>query len=132
MFDLNERSSGVLLHLTSLPGPYGNGDLGGEARRFAEDLAAAGQRWWQMLPVGPPGYGNSPYSAQSAFAGNPLFISLEALVEDGLLPRDALDQDPRFSDERVDYSRVIAHRESRLREAFERFRRAPRSRRHRE
>lgn len=72
MFDLNERSSGVLLHLTSLPGPYGNGDLGAQARRYAEHLAAAGQRWWQMLPVGPPGAGNSPYSARSAFAGSPL------------------------------------------------------------
>src|SRR5437764_5322512 len=85
MFDLEERSSGVLLHLTSLPGPHGNGDLGAEARRFAEDLAGTGQRWWQMLPVGPPGLGYSPYSARSAFAGSPLVIDLEALVQDGLL-----------------------------------------------
>src|ERR1700716_1296499 len=83
MFDLSERGSGVLLHLTSLPGPYGNGDFGAEARRFAEDRAAAGQRWWQMLPVGPPGAGNSPYSARSAFAGSPLLIDLGALARDG-------------------------------------------------
>src|SRR5690349_6260418 len=74
MFDLDERSSGVLLHLTSLPGPSGNGDLGSEAWRFADELAACGQRYWQMLPVGPTGEGNSPYSARSAFAGSPLLV----------------------------------------------------------
>ena len=68
---LRDRASGVLLHVTSLPGPHGNGDLGAEAHAFAELLARSGQRWWQMLPVGPPGYGDSPYSALSAFAGNP-------------------------------------------------------------
>ena len=76
---LKERTSGVLLHLTSLPGPHGSGDLGQEARAFADVLARAGQSWWQMLPVGPAGYGDSPYSALSAFAGNPLFIDLDAL-----------------------------------------------------
>src|SRR5207253_9818746 len=80
-FDLDDRASGVLLHLTSLPGPDGSGDLGAEAHGFAEWLARAGQRWWQMLPVGPVGFGNSPYSAQSTFAGNPLFISLDRLVD---------------------------------------------------
>lgn len=92
---LSDRSAGVLLHPTSLPGPGGNGDLGSRARRFADFLASAGQRWWQMLPLGPPGYGESPYSALSAFAGSPALISLEGLVEDGLLddaaaqPREA-------------------------------------------
>ena len=78
---LIDRSSGVLLHPTSLPGE----DLGSTAREMVDFLAAAGQRWWQMLPVGPTGYGNSPYSAQSAFAGNPSLVSVERLVADGLL-----------------------------------------------
>lgn len=79
------RSSGVLLHPTSLPGRFGLGDLGGEAFAFVDFLAAAGQSWWQILPLGPTGYGHSPYSAYSAFAGNPLLISLERLVECGEL-----------------------------------------------
>jgi len=79
------RSSGILLHPTSLPGNLGIGTLGAEARRFVDFLAGAGQRIWQVLPLGPTGYGNSPYQCFSAFAGNPLFISLEALVEEGLL-----------------------------------------------
>src|SRR4051812_6160861 len=87
---LGERASGVLLHPTSLPGPHGSGDLGPEARRFVDCLASAGQRFWQMLPVGPPGYGSSPYSAQSAFAGSPALVSLEALAEDGLLAQSDL------------------------------------------
>jgi len=82
---LTDRSSGVLLHPTSLAGGPENGDFGSEARAFVDFLAAAGQSWWQMLPIGPPGYGKSPYSAESAFAGNPMLISLEKLVEDGLL-----------------------------------------------
>jgi len=73
-FDLSERASGILLHLTSLPGPHGCGDLGPQAHAFARLLHGVGQRWWQMLPVGPLGYGNSPYSAHSSFAGNPLLI----------------------------------------------------------
>jgi 4-alpha-glucanotransferase len=78
---LTDRTSGVLLHPTSLPG----GDLGATAREMVDFLAAAGQSWWQMLPVGPTGYGNSPYSAQSAFAGNPALVSFERLVADGIL-----------------------------------------------
>jgi 4-alpha-glucanotransferase len=74
-----------LLHITSLPGGHGNGDLGPEARRFADFLAQAKQSWWQLLPIGPTGEGHSPYSACSAFAGNPLLISLDDLVKDGLL-----------------------------------------------
>src|SRR5688572_6394285 len=80
-----ERSSGILLHPTSLPGPHGVGDLGRAAYRFADFLARAGQRWWQMLPVAPVGSGNSPYDAPSSFAGSPLLISLDHLVQDGLL-----------------------------------------------
>jgi 4-alpha-glucanotransferase len=119
MFDLEERSSGVLLHLTSLPGPHGNGDLGAGAHRFAGQLAGAGQGFWQMLPVGPPGEGNSPYSARSAFAGSPLFIDLAALARDGLLPDPA--GPPRFPADRVDYAAASAFREKELRRAFAAF-----------
>src|SRR5215831_12345513 len=87
---LEDRASGILLHLTSLPGPHGNGDLGPEAQRFVDFLASAEQSFWQMLPVAPVGYGNSPYSAQSAFAGNPLLIALEPLVAAGWLSESAL------------------------------------------
>ena len=79
------RSSGVLLHPTSLPGGFGIGDLGPSAFEFIDLLASAGQRLWQVLPLGPTGYGDSPYQCFSAFAGNPLLISLERLIEDGLL-----------------------------------------------
>jgi 4-alpha-glucanotransferase len=82
---LSDRTAGVLLHPTSLPGAADNGDLGPEARAFVDFLAAADQRWWQMLPVTPPGYGNSPYSAESAFAGSPALVSIDRLIEDGLL-----------------------------------------------
>jgi 4-alpha-glucanotransferase len=82
---LTDRTSGLLLHPTSLASGPETGDLGAEARAFVDFLAAAGQSWWQMLPVGPAGYGNSPYSAESAFAGNPMLISLDRLVDDGLL-----------------------------------------------
>ncbi len=119
--DLTERAGGVLLHPTSLPGPHGCGDLGPQAHTFARWLHDAGQRYWQMLPVGPLGYGNSPYSALSAFAGNPLFISLERLVEEGLLPRGALSQAPRFPAGRTDYAAARAFRGQCLRTAFAAF-----------
>ncbi len=108
---LQERASGVLLHVTSLPGPHGNGDLGAEAHAFADVLARSGQRWWQMLPVGPAGYGDSPYSAMSAFAGNPLLVDLDALG----VPVDRA----RFADDRVDYAAASAFREKHLRRAFQ-------------
>jgi 4-alpha-glucanotransferase len=91
---LTERASGVLLHVSSLPSRGGIGDLGPAAYAFADFLAAAGQRYWQVLPLGPTGYGNSPYSALSAFAGNPLFISLEILAEQGWLDSGSLDHLP--------------------------------------
>src|SRR5688572_24423778 len=86
-FRFDRRSSGILLHPTSLPGPHGSGDVGPAAHAFADFLAAAGQRWWQMLPVGPPGAppGNSPYSSYSAFAGSVWLVSPEMLRDDGLL-----------------------------------------------
>ncbi len=119
---LRRRAAGVLLHPTSLPGPAGTGDLGDEAHRFAEALAAAGQSWWQMLPLGPTGYGNSPYSTFSSFAGNTLLISLEALVRDGLLK----EIDPAsWPPERVPFEKVIEYKERHLRRAFEAFRSRP-------
>jgi 4-alpha-glucanotransferase len=125
------RSSGLLLHPTSLAGPHGSGDLGPEAHDFVDFLAAGGQSWWQMLPVGPPGAapGFSPYSSYSAFAGSPYLISLELLKRDRLL--DARDIAPPPAVRRgADLEKVFEFRESRLRRAFERFERA--SRDHRE
>jgi 4-alpha-glucanotransferase len=119
-FSLRERASGILLHLTSLHGPYGNGDLGIEARTFVAFLVAAGQRWWQMLPVNPVGAGYSPYSGVSAFAGNPLLIDLRALIDDDLVTDDEL---PRpFVDAGIDYASSAAVRSDVLRRAFARFR----------
>jgi 4-alpha-glucanotransferase len=123
---LGERRSGLLLHPTSLPGPHGSGDFGPEAVKFVDFLASTGQSWWQMLPVGPAGFGNSPYSALSAFAGNPLLISLDWLVEDGLLDRHGLEEAARLQNlprDHVDYGRVIHHRGQRLKAAFEAFQR---------
>jgi 4-alpha-glucanotransferase len=115
-----QRASGVLVHLSSLPGRHGNGDLGREARAFVDFLAAAGQSYWQLLPVHPTGTGNSPYSGASAFAGNPLFIDLEQLVEDGLLSAAALGA--ALPEGQVDYARAAEHRKPLLREAFAAFR----------
>jgi 4-alpha-glucanotransferase len=106
------RASGLLLHPTSLPGPYGIGDLGPAAHAFVEFLAAAGQRCWQVLPLGPTSYGDSPYQSPSTFAGNPLLISLQRLVDDGLLDAEALAAaafDPGAGDA-VDYGAVIARK----------------------
>ena len=117
----HERTSGVLLHPTSLPGSHGCGDLGPQAHAFARWLHDAGQRYWQMLPVGPLGYGNSPYSALSAFAGNPLLISPDRLVEEGLLPRGALPEAPQFAPGRTDYAAARGWRERCLQIAFDAF-----------
>jgi 4-alpha-glucanotransferase len=115
------RASGILLHPTSLPGRLGIGDLGKAAYRFADFLADAGQRLWQILPLGPTGYGNSPYQTLSVFAGNPLLISLERLVEDGFLDPADLDNIPSFPAERVDYDAVIAFKMPLLDKSFETF-----------
>src|SRR5580658_11325322 len=101
------RSSGILLHPTSLPGRYGIGDLGAEARRFVDFLAAAGQTLWQVLPLGPTGFGDSPYQCFSARAGNPLLISLERLVELGWLDGSALQSAPAFPDDHVDFELLV-------------------------
>src|SRR5262245_20299040 len=84
-FQPDYRASGILLHVTSLPSPYGIGDVGPSAYRWVDQLAAAGQAWWQVLPLGPTGWGNSPYQALSSFAGNWLVASPEQLLKDGLL-----------------------------------------------
>ena len=91
------RSSGILLHPTSLPGPFGIGDFGPAAYEFADFAADPGQSIWQMLPLGPTGYGDSPYQCPSAFAGNPMLISLVRLVDEGLLAFNDVDDLPDFS-----------------------------------
>jgi len=117
---LDARSSGLLLHPTSLPGPCGIGDLGPAARDFVEALARARQGWWQVLPLGPTGYGDSPYQCFSAFAGNPLLVSPERLVEDGLLAPSDLPASP-LPEGRVEFELVIPEKARLLRRAFERF-----------
>src|SRR5262245_11044666 len=101
------RASGILLHPTSLPGRFGIGDLGSAAYEFVDFLEATGQSLWQVLPLGPTGYGDSPYQCFSAFAGNPMLVSLEFLLEDGLLEESDLANAPEFPDDRVDYGLVI-------------------------
>jgi 4-alpha-glucanotransferase len=101
------RASGILLHPTSLPGRYGIGDLGDAAYRFVDFLKAAGQQLWQIMPLGPTSYGDSPYQALSAMAGNPLLISLDRLAEDRLLASWDLEKTPQFSDSAVDFGAVI-------------------------
>ncbi len=118
------RSSGILLHPTSLPSPYGIGDLGPEAHRFADFLQAGCQRIWQVLPLGPTGYGDSPYESFSAFAGNPLLVSPEVLAERGCLNARDLNERPQFPDQFVDFSSVIAWKSGLLRKACDAFQRS--------
>ena len=115
------RASGVLLHVTSLPSPGGCGDLGREAYDFVGGLARAGQGVWQVLPLGPTGYGDSPYQCFSAFAGNPLLVDLRDLAARGWLTADELAEAPRFPEAAVDFERVKPWRIGLLRRAFERF-----------
>jgi 4-alpha-glucanotransferase len=115
------RASGILLHPTSLPGRFGIGDLGREAYQFADFLASTGQRLWQVLPLGPTGSGNSPYQCLSVFAGNPLLISLERLVEDKFLEQADLNGIPSFPKDRVDYDSVIKLKTPLLKKSFETF-----------
>jgi 4-alpha-glucanotransferase len=115
------RASGILLHPSSLPGPFGIGDLGPTAYAFADFLEASAQSLWQVLPMGPTGYGDSPYACYSAFAGNTLFISPEKLVADGLLAKAELDNSPEFSNDRVDFAAAHSYKDSMLRRAFVEF-----------
>lgn len=102
-----ERSSGILLHPTSLPGNFGIGDLGPQAHRWIEFLHGAGCGLWQVLPLSPTGYGDSPYQSFSAFAGNPYLVSPELLLEDGLLHPNDLKEIPKFPSKRVDFGKLI-------------------------
>ena len=115
------RRSGILVHPTSLPSPYGIGDLGPSAIALLDFLHAGRQRLWQVLPLAPTGYGSSPYAAVSAFAGNPLLISPQRLVEDGLLAAADLIDHPAFPAERVDYALVTPWRLALLRRAHAAF-----------
>lgn len=118
------RGSGILLHITSLPSAYGIGDLGHEAVRFADFLADAGQRVWQVLPLNPtdPYYGNSPYSSISAFAGNTLLVSPELLIADGLLLARDLEPMPRFPQGRCDFPKAARFKDRLLETACRNFR----------
>lgn len=115
------RASGVLLHPTSLPGRFGIGDLGAEAYRFIDFLADSGQQVWQVLPLGPTGFGNSPYLCYSAFAGNPMLLNLEWLAAEGLLDEADLADCPDFPADQVDYDQAIAFKMPLLRKACKRF-----------
>lgn len=114
-----KRSGGILCHISSLPSAYGIGTMGAAAYAFLDFLKEARQRYWQVLPLGPTGFGDSPYQSSSAFAGNPYFIDLELLADEGLLDKAALDaidwgDDPA----NVDYGKVYAHRQTVLHEAY--------------
>ncbi len=115
--NLPSRASGVVLHITSLPGPHGVGDLGAQAHRFVDWLARAGQSVWQVLPVNPVGPGNSPYQCPSAFAGSGLMVALQPLVDNGWLSESALPSAPAFDVKRVDYDSLIPWRWACLRQA---------------
>lgn len=116
-----DRASGVLLHITSLPGQFGIGDLGKEAYNFVDFLAEAKQKLWQILPTGPTGFGNSPYQTYSAFAGSPLLIDLEDLVQRGLLTVRDLQTEIVFSDARVEFEKVRKFKTEILNIAFTNF-----------
>ncbi len=115
------RSGGVLLHPTSLPGRYGIGDLGPQAYKFVDWLVSTGCKLWQILPLGPTGYGDSPYQCFSAFAGNPYVISFDGLVEDGLLTEDDFLNIPSFNASRVDFGLLIPWKLGLLEKAFSRL-----------
>ncbi len=116
------RECGVLMHITSLPGPYGVGTMGKKAFDFVDFLASAGQSWWQLLPLGPTGYGDSPYQSASAYAGNPYLIDLDLLCQEGLVTQEELNS---FcwchSEEKVDYGLLYQNRWSVLRLCYSRF-----------
>ena len=116
-----KRSAGILLPIFSLPSPYGIGSLGKEAREFAKFLRDAGQTWWQVLPVGPVGAGDSPYASESTFAGEPLFLDLEALVKEGLLEQSDLEAAKVPVSGKIDYATLKKTREPLLRKAFSRL-----------
>jgi 4-alpha-glucanotransferase len=117
----HRRTSGILLHPTSLPGPFGIGELGPQAIRFLDFLQAARQQWWQVLPLGPTGYGDSPYQSFSAFAGNPMLISIDQLLAQGLLSETDIDPPPQSSSHAVNFGAVIPYKTTILDRSFVRF-----------
>lgn len=118
------RASGVILHPTSLPGPFGIGDLGPSAVHWLDWMDIAGLGFWQILPLNPTGFGNSPYQSFSAFAGNPFLISPILLVEDGLVPLEDIERHPRFASKRVDFQRASKWKKKILKIAFRNFKRS--------
>lgn len=116
-----ERSAGILLHPTSLPSKFGIGDLGPDAYRFIDFLSETKQKLWQILPLGPTSFGDSPYQCLSAFAGNPLLISFEKLVNDGIASEDILRDLPEFPEDKVLYGDVIEYKFEVLEKVFEHF-----------
>jgi len=118
---MKNRSSGILLHISSLPSKYGIGDMGYEAYEFIDFLKEAKQRFWQILPLNPIGYGYSPYQTFSAFAGNHLFISIDKLIDSGLITKSDVGQVPKFDEERVEFDRVINFKMKIFQKAFELF-----------
>ncbi len=118
-FPAEYRASGLLLHVTSLPSPYGIGDLGSTAFSWVNHLHDIGQRWWQALPLGPTGYGNSPYQSMSSFAGNAMLISPASLITDELL--DTKDGESRFPSDVVDYDSVVPYKTQLLETAWKNF-----------
>jgi 4-alpha-glucanotransferase len=121
------RCCGILLHPTSLPGPYGIGDLGLQAYRFVDFLVDSGCKLWQVLPLGPTGYGDSPYQCFSAYAGNPYLISPDLLVRDGLLTEPDFADRPDFSDSRVNFGLLIPWKLNLLQKAFASYQSHPES-----
>src|SRR5262245_19715216 len=119
------RTSGVLLHVTSLPSPYGIGDVGPAAFAWVDQLHDAGQRWWQALPLGPTGYGNSPYQCLSSFAGNGLLASPDLLIQEGLLTSRDCQEARTFSKETVDFDKVIAIKHRLLAQVWSNFSASP-------
>lgn len=121
--NLFQRSAGILLHPTSLPGAEGIGEIGPQAYRWIDFLSQSGCRLWQVLPLGPTGYGDSPYQSFSAFAGNPYLISLESLVQEKMLRPEDLTERPTFPDRYVDFGPVIRWKTQALDQAYNRFKR---------
>lgn len=117
----DQRAAGILLHPTSLPGPGGIGTIGPAAYGFVDTLVSAGMGLWQVLPLGPTGYGDSPYAGLSAFAGNPMLVALEPLIRDGFLSDEDVHGSPCFSESHVDFGAVIPWKTAVLEKAYRRF-----------
>ncbi|WP_026477537.1 4-alpha-glucanotransferase [Alkaliphilus transvaalensis] len=127
-----ERSGGILLHPTSLPSKYGIGDLGKDAYNFIDFLYQAKQKLWQILPLNPTGYGESPYQCFSAFAGNPMLISIDLLMEEGLLTEGDIEEMPNFNQDKIAFERVKSYKEKYYRKAYVNYKRRQTSKEHQE